>query len=306
MTGFGERRWFDSHCHIQEAYLPADEVAMAEEPEVTPRPAAPRGPEFPGLSGRLEATVARSAAAGVGRMVCVGTDASTSRQAVRVCRSWRERNHSSKSAGSGAPELWATVGLHPHDADDGIEGVGEVLAQALRETGNVVVAVGECGLDYHYEHSPRPAQRRAFAAQIALAHQLDLTLVVHARSAWDDLFDIVRAEGLPERAILHCFTGGPDEARRCLDLDMYLSFSGIVTFKNAHDVRAAVDVCPLDRLLIETDSPFLAPAPHRGKENEPAFVPLVGEVVAQAKGLASEELAASSWNAASVAFGLDP
>ena len=139
-----------------------------------------------------------------------------------------------------------------------------------------MVAVGECGLDYYYEHSPRPAQRAAFAAQIALAHAHGLALVIHARDAWDDLFDVLESEGVPERTILHCFTGGPDELDRCVRAGMFVSFSGIITFKNAGDVRQAAARCPLDRLLVETDSPFLAPVPHRGRPNEPSLLPLVG------------------------------
>ena len=158
--------------------------------------------------------------------------------------------------------------------------------------------MGECGLDYFYEHSPRDAQREAFAAQIALAHRHGLPLVVHARDAWDDLFDVLSSEGVPERTVLHCFTGGPDDARRCLDAGMLLSFSGIVTFKNAEPVRDAARLCPLDRLMVETDSPFLAPVPHRGQRNEPGFVPLVGAFVAQLKGLDPARLAESSWSLA--------
>ena len=140
-----------------------------------------------------------------------------------------------------------------------------------------MVAVGECGFDYHYEHSPRAAQRDAFAAQVELARRYDLTLVVHSRDAWDDTLDVLRAAGPPQRTVLHCFTGGPDEARRCLDLGAFLSFSGIVTFKGAQDVRDAAALCPLDRLMVETDAPFLAPVPHRGKQNRPAWVVAVGE-----------------------------
>ena len=164
------------------------------------------------------------------------------------------------------------------------------------------MAVGECGLDYYYEHSPRPAQRTAFAAQIGLAHAHQLTLVIHARDAWDDLFDILDAEGVPERTVLHCFTGGPDEVDRCLRAGMYVSFSGIVTFKNAADVRSAAARCPLDRLLLETDSPFLAPVPHRGRTNEPAYVPLVGAAVAEVKGCTVAEIRESSAAAAAMAF----
>jgi TatD DNase family protein len=166
------------------------------------------------------------------------------------------------------------------------------------------VAIGECGLDYHYDHSPRPVQREAFAAQIELAHRHGLALVVHTREAWDDTFDILAAIGVPERTVIHCFTGGPEEARRCLDLGASISFSGVVTFKTATEVREAVDLCPLDRLLVETDSPFLAPVPHRGSVNEPARVPVVGAAVAAQKGLTSAAVAAATTRNAVAAFGL--
>ena len=149
----------------------------------------------------------------------------------------------------------------------------------------MVVGIGECGLDYHYDHSPRPVQREAFALQVELAHRHGLALVIHTREAWDDTIDILTASGVPEQTIVHCFTGGPDEARRCLDLGASLSFSGVVTFKNAAEVREAAALCPLDRLLVETDTPFLTPVPHRGTLNEPARVPLVGAAIAQVKGV---------------------
>jgi TatD DNase family protein len=142
------------------------------------------------------------------------------------------------------------------------------------------VGIGECGLDYFYEHSPRDAQRRAFAAQIALAHELDLALVVHARDAFDDLFSIFQSDGVPARTVIHCFTGTPDDAEGCLALGCDVSLSGIVTFKNASLLRDAARLVPLNRLHVETDSPFLAPVPFRGKKNEPAFVSVVGEFVA--------------------------
>src|SRR6202020_70812 len=137
--------------------------------------------------------------------------------------------------------------------------VPALLTDALDAGDGAVVAVGECGLDYYYEHSPRPAQREAFATQITLAHAHDLALVIHARDAWDDLFDVLEGEGVPARTVLHCFTGGVDEVDRCLRAGMYVSFSGIVTFKNANDVRAAAERCPLDPLMVESDRPFLAP-----------------------------------------------
>jgi TatD DNase family protein len=271
-------RWIDSHCHLQETYRP-------------------------GEVGGLDAVV-EAADAGVVGLVCVGTDAVTSRQAVAFVDEVRAAGSSDDAVVPGDFGAWATVGLHPHDASNGLTEVEQVLEDALAEHPGVVVAVGECGLDYHYDHSPRPAQREMFAAQVALARRLALTLVVHTRNAWDDTLDILRAENRPERIVLHCFTGGPEEARRCLDLDAFLSFSGIVTFKSADDVRAAAALCPLDRLLVETDAPFLAPVPHRGESNRPALVPVVGEAVAAVKAMAPEDLAASSMSAARRAFAL--
>jgi TatD DNase family protein len=204
-------------------------------------------------------------------------------------------------------EAWATVGLHPHDASDGVDGAAAVLDDALRTDAQgtaAVVAVGECGLDYHYDHSPRDVQRAAFAAQIELAHRHGLALVIHTREAWDDTFDVLASGGVPERTVFHCFTGGPAEARRCLDIGASLSFSGIVTFKSADDVREAAELCPLDRLLVETDSPFLTPVPHRGSVNEPARVPLVGWAVARVKGLTAEVVAESSTRTARAMFAL--
>ena len=143
------------------------------------------------------------------------------------------------------------------------------------------MGIGECGLDYFYEHSPRADQRRAFASQITLAHELDLALVIHARDAFDDLFELLKSEGVPERTVVHCFTGTPDDAQACLSLGCDISISGVVTFKNAELLREAVRAVPLNRLHVETDSPFLAPVPYRGRANEPAFVTVVGEFVAE-------------------------
>jgi TatD DNase family protein len=165
-----------------------------------------------------------------------------------------------------------------------------------------VVAIGECGLDYYYEHSDRPAQREAFAQQIQLAHEHGLTLVIHSRDAWDETLEILDAEGVPPQTIMHCFSGGPDEARRCVERGIYLSFSGIVTFKNAQDLRDAALFCPEDRLLIETDSPYLAPVPHRGRDNEPALVAVVGTAIAKLRGVDPEALAALTSANARAAF----
>jgi TatD DNase family protein len=224
--------------------------------------------------------------AGVLRLIDVGTDVESSERAITMARRF--------------PEVWATAGVHPHDASGGIDGLEALLGRER------VVGVGECGLDYHYDHSPRDAQRTVFADQIALAHQHDLALVIHTREAWDDTFDILRAEGVPERTVMHCFTGGPDEARRCLDLGAHLSFSGIVTFPSAPELREAAVLCPADRLLVETDAPYLAPVPHRGKRNRPALVAVVGASVAEVRGDEVADVAAATWCNASVLYRLPP
>jgi len=231
-------------------------------------------------------------------MVCVGTNAATSEQALALAAA-----SAAGTLGAAAPSVWATAGLHPHEASDGCGAVISVVTAAL-DAGAPLVAVGECGLDYHYEHSPRTAQRRAFAEQIGLAHAHGLALVIHARAAWDDLFAVLGSEGVPARTVLHCFTGGPVELDRCLGAGMWVSFSGIVTFKGASDVREAAARCPLDRLLVETDSPFLAPVPHRGRPNEPAFVPLVGAAVAAARGVGVDQVAVATGSAAAAVFAL--
>jgi TatD DNase family protein len=264
--------WFDSHCHVQEEYLPGGDAGSSE----------------------LKPVLVRAAEAGIDRLVCIGTGAVTSAQAVAVARS---------TIGDGTgPRAWASIGLHPHEASEGVDEVATLLARELAADDGAVVAVGEGGLDYYYEHSPRHAQRAAFAAQIALAHTYDLALVIHARDAWPELFDVLGAEGVPARTVLHCFTGGPDEVEQCLRAGMYISFSGIVTFKNAAGVRDAAARCPLDRLLVETDSPFLAPVPHRGRPNEPSYLPFVGEAIAAVKGCAVDEVKERSAAAATMVF----
>lgn len=221
-----------------------------------------------------EAAIQRAQEAGVTAMVCVGTDLETSRLAIDLAA-----RH---------PDVRATVGLHPHDASK-LDDEWEQL-EALAESAEVV-GVGETGLDFHYLHSPADEQETAFRAQIRLAKRLDCALVVHSRDAWRDTFRVLADERPPSRTVLHCFTGGAGEARRALDLGAFLSFSGIVTFPGADDVRAAASITPLDKLLVETDSPYLAPVPRRGRENEPALVPLVGAAVATAAGQDEVEIA---------------
>ncbi len=248
----------------------------------------------------------------MGRVVCVGTDAESSRRAVLLANELSGGPAPARppgyapSPGTGAAEVWATVGLHPHDAKSGLRSVVDLLDELAAGDGlrrSRVVAIGECGLDYHYDNSPRDLQRDVFGAQVALANQHNLALVIHTRDAWSDTFAILEREGVPERTIFHCFTGGEAEARRCLRVGGILSFSGIVTFANAVELRKVVTHCPLDSLLIETDSPFLTPVPHRGRRNSPSNVAVVGHAVGQLKGFEPEVLAAVSWMNAEKAFG---
>ncbi len=284
--------WFDSHCHLQDEFGADGESTEAG-----------------AHATRLAGAIARAAESGVNRMVCIGTNAGSSAEAVSLVRSLRRPEAVATAEGV---EIWATVGLHPHDASSGVDSLDGLLQSELGSgtpaapsvEGPVVVGIGECGLDYHYDHSPRHQQREAFARQIDLAHRYDKALVIHTRDAWDDTVDILNAQGVPERTVVHCFTGGPEEARRCLDLGTWLSFSGVVTFKNASDVREAAALCPMDRLLVETDSPFLTPVPHRGTANEPSRVPLVGAAVAQVKGVGAARVAEASTANALCLFGL--
>lgn len=240
---------------------------------------------LPKEPGAAAAVVAEAAAEGVERLVTVGCDVSESQGYQAI-------------AAEHPGVVWSTAGVHPHEARHGIEGLEALLGRPG------VVAVGECGLDFHYDHSPRDAQRQVFADQVALAHAHDLALVIHTREAWDGTFDVLAAEGVPERTVFHCFSGGPDEARRCLDLGASLSFSGIVSFPSAADLRAAAAICPADRLLVETDSPYLAPVPHRGKRNTPAWVPVVGAAVAAARDEAPERVAEATWANAEAVYRL--
>jgi TatD DNase family protein len=261
-------RWVDSHCHLQ------------WEPD-------PTG----GDSGAdPDGDLARAAEAGVERFVCVGTDLATSRAAVELAARYSN--------------VYATVGLHPHDASRFDDEWDDLVT--LARDGARVVAVGETGFDLHYEHSPRKAQQRAFAAQITLAHDLDRALVIHTREAWDDTFGVLRDVGVPPRTVFHCFTGGPVEAHKALAIDAHLSFSGIVSFASAGDVRAAAAVVPTDALLVETDAPFLAPVPHRGRRNESALLPVVGAALAAARREPVSAVAEATTRNATSVFALDP
>jgi len=251
--------WFDSHCHLTSL----------------------RG------EGADKAADAVAAALdnGVDRLITVGCTVEDSRQVIETAARF--------------DNVWATAGVHPHDAKDGIDGLAELLSDPK------VVAVGECGLDYYYDHSPRDVQADMFARQIEMANETGMTLVIHSRDAWDETFAILDRNGMPERTIFHCFTGGPDEGRAATDRGAYLSFSGIVTFGSADDVREAAVEAPIEKILIETDSPYLAPIPHRGKANQPANAAVVGEFMADLVGLRTEEFAARSTANTIRAFALD-
>jgi TatD DNase family protein len=218
--------------------------------------------------------VVRARAAGVEWMVCVGTDLETSEAALVLA----DRHD----------DVYAAVGLHPHDASK--LAVEWSLLEPLAVS-DACLAIGECGFDLFYEHSPRDEQETAFRFQIRLAKDTGKPLVIHSRDAWDDTFRVLDDEGAPDRTIFHCFTGGPAEAHLALERGCYLSFSGIVSFKNAQDLREAARITPDDRILVETDSPFLTPEPYRGQPNEPALVVAVGAALARARDVEPDEIA---------------
>ena len=189
------------------------------------------------------------------------------------------------------PDIWASVGIHPHEADDHAD-LGEAVLLAATEHPRVI-AIGESGLDYYYDHSDRATQRALFRTHIAVARQTGLPLIIHTRDAEDDTAAII-AEEMKRGvfpALIHCFTASADFGRKMLQLGLTISISGIVTFKNAKDLQEVAASLPEDRILVETDSPFLAPVPHRGRPCEPAFVADTARFVAQLRGVEPEALA---------------
>jgi TatD DNase family protein len=226
----------------------------------------------PRFDADREDAIARARAAGVTRMVAIGT-------------------------GQGPPDLeaglrlaarhdsvYATVGVHPHDASKA------TFAEFARLTARPkVVAIGEIGLDYHYDFSPRPVQREVFARQLAFAAERGLPVVIHTREAWEDTLAMLRGRGLT--GVFHCFGGDESRAREALDIGFYLGFGGVLTFPKAEEARRAARFAPEDRLLVETDCPYLAPVPHRGRRNEPAFVVEVARRLALERGRPWEEIA---------------
>ena len=229
-------------------------------------------------AGEVDAVISRARESGVEKIIAVGGagDMSSNIEAVALAES--------------LPDVYATVGMHPHDAKD----VGEDELRKIREltSRSKVIAVGETGLDYYYNHSPHDVQRRAFSQFIHMACETGLPIVVHERDAAQAVAELLRGEGSGKlRGVIHCFTGNYAAACVYLDLGFYLSFTGIITFKNAEPLREVVRKVPLERMFVETDSPYLTPVPHRGKRNEPAFVRLVAETVARVKGIYLEEVA---------------
>lgn len=267
--------WIDTHCHI---HGEADPILLARQ-------------------ARL---------AGVTSLVCIGTDVPTSHQAIGVASTIESEI---RDGSDDLPRAYSTVGLHPHDASNqgmaGVSGIEHLLKQNLPYGTRNIVGVGECGLDYFYENSPKSDQQSAFRVQIELAKKFNLALIVHTRDSWEDTFSILKEQGIPERFVFHCFTGDVELARRALDLGAYLSFSGMVTFKNAEEIRAAASFVPLDRMVIETDSPFLAPIPHRGKTNVPAYVSVVGKFIAELRKIQIDEFSDATNRAATECFSLE-
>jgi TatD DNase family protein len=234
--------------------------------------------DFPEFTAELDEVVARARRAGVGRMVTICTRLD---QFDRV-RAIAER----------FPEVYCSVGVHPHEAGDDWGYDPATLVALARHP--KVVGIGESGLDYYYEHSPRAAQQRSFRAHIAAARETGLPLIVHTRDAEPDTLAILAEEQArgPFRGVIHCFSGSRALAEGAVGLGMMVSLSGILTFKKAEAVREAAATVPPDRLLVETDAPYLAPVPHRGKRNEPAFVVHTASVAAALAGLAPDALAA--------------
>ncbi|HEX9159915.1 MAG TPA: TatD family hydrolase [Rhizomicrobium sp.] len=233
--------------------------------------------DFPEFAAELPDVVARAKSAGVGVCVSIGTKLSRFAAVAAVADRF--------------PDVWCTVGSHPHEAEqEPLDDAAPLIELGKR---NRVVGIGETGLDYYYEHSPRARQAANFRAHIAAARELGLPLVVHTRDAEDDTIDILRDE-MGKGAftgLIHCFTGTQRLADAALGLGLYVSASGIATFKKSEALRAVLKSVPLDRLLVETDAPYLAPTPFRGKRNEPAFVVHTAAMLAELKGVSPEVVA---------------
>jgi TatD DNase family protein len=219
-------------------------------------------------------TIERARQAGIEKMIVVGYDLPSSEAAVLLAERYQG--------------VYAAVAVHPHDAkhyDDSTENSLRELASSKK-----VVAIGEIGLDYHYDFSPVEAQMTVFKAQLELARNTKLPVIIHCREAYDDVLNILEGEMGEISGVMHCWAGDREQAERTLKLGMYLGIGGVVTFKNAAMLREITAAAPLGRILLETDAPYLAPVPYRGKRNEPAYTALVAEKVAELRGVAREEI----------------
>ncbi len=232
--------------------------------------------DFPEYADELDAVIERARTVGVSKMLTVGTTLEGSTSSLEIAKKY--------------PFIYATAGVHPHEAASVDE---NTLAKIRKITEHTkVVAIGEVGLDYHYEHSPRDIQKKVFCDFIAMAKDCKLPLIIHTREAEADTMDILTAQKAGDAGgVIHCFSGSLDMAKRCVDLGFFISIPGIVTFNKATNVHDVVRNIPIDQMLIETDSPFLAPVPYRGKRNEPSYVVKVAEKVAELKRLTVEDVA---------------
>lgn len=236
--------------------------------------------DYPDYAGKVDEVLARARAAGVGVCVSIGTEL--------------KRFPGVKAVAEAHADVWCTVGVHPHEAEkELLDDEAALVAEAAHPK---VVGIGETGLDYYYEHSPRQPQQDNFRSHIAAARRTGLPVIVHTRDADDDTIAILRAEMAKGvfTGLIHCFTGTQKLADAALEMGFYISVSGIATFKNSAVLRDVIKSVPLDRLLVETDAPYLAPVPHRGKTNEPAFVVHTAAMLAELKGVSETELAAAT------------
>lgn len=237
----------------------------------------------------LQEVIERAQAEGITEMVVVGFDRPTITKAIELCETY--------------DFIYASVGWHPVDAIDmqpeDLEWLRELSAHPK------VVAIGEMGLDYHWDKSPKEIQKEVFRQQIQLAKEVKLPIIIHNREATADIVEILRVEGAAEvGGIMHCYSGSVEIAKECIDMNFYISLGGPVTFKNAKKPKEVAEAVPLERLLIETDCPYLAPHPYRGKRNEPAYVRLVAEQIAELKGISYEEVAKTTTENAKKLFGI--
>jgi len=254
----------DSHCHLAGEEFAADLDAVVERARAA------------GLSGAL--------------VILAAGDEKEGERAKTVAAAWEG--------------VRFAVGIHPHQAAEHAPDLDAALRRLDEDlTTHGAVAIGEIGLDYHYDFSPRDVQQEVFSRQLRLARTRELPVIIHTREATEDTFDLLRREGAGLRVVFHCFTGGLDMARAALDLGAWLSFAGIVTFPKAGELREVAGMVPADRFLVETDSPYLAPVPFRGKRNEPAFVTGVVEAVATVRGRPAPQIARDTTDTFARVFG---